>query len=101
MRSVNFSRDNLSVQWRYVNSNFKQMGLWELVSKRVKKTVKGTTVFDTSIDVEATQEFNIQDLIEKTKSHIKADDKSKADDDSLITGDDVMDQMDSLFGFED
>jgi hypothetical protein len=66
-----------------------------------KKTVKGTTVFDTPIDVEATQEFNIQDLIENTKPHIKSDDKSKADDDSLITGDDVMDQMDSLFGFED
>lgn len=41
-KPVNFSRDNLPVQWRYVNSNFKQMGLWELVGKRVKKTVKGT-----------------------------------------------------------
>lgn len=42
MRPVNFSRDNLPVQWRYVNSNLKQMGLWELVEKRVKKTIKGT-----------------------------------------------------------
>lgn len=41
-KPVNFSRDNLSVQWQYVNSNFKQMGLWELVEKRVKKTVKNT-----------------------------------------------------------
>jgi putative transposase len=30
------------VQWQYVNSNLKQMGLWELVEKRVKKTIKGT-----------------------------------------------------------
>jgi putative transposase len=41
-RPVNFSRDNLPVQWQYVNSNLKQMGLWELVEKRVKKTIKGT-----------------------------------------------------------
>ncbi len=71
------------------------------IPKDDKKTVKGTTVFDTAIDVEATQEFNIQDIIEKTKSHIKADKKKKSDDDSLITGDDVMDQMDNLFGFGD
>lgn len=42
MRPVNFSRDNLPVQWQYVNSNFKQMGLWGLVAKQVKKTVKNT-----------------------------------------------------------
>ena len=41
-RPVNFSKDKLPVQWRYVNSNFKQMGLWELVEKKVKKTIKGT-----------------------------------------------------------
>jgi len=41
-RQVNFSKDKLPVQWQYVNSNFKQMGLWELVEKRVKKTIKGT-----------------------------------------------------------
>lgn len=41
-RSVNFSRDNLPVQWQYVNSNLRDMGLWELVEKRVKKTIKGT-----------------------------------------------------------
>ncbi|MCK4912562.1 MAG: IS256 family transposase [Candidatus Omnitrophica bacterium] len=42
MRPVNFSKDKLPVQWKYVNSNFKQMGLWELVEKRVKRTIKGT-----------------------------------------------------------
>ena len=41
-KPVDFSKDNLPVQWKYVNSNFKEMGLWELVEKRVKKTIKGT-----------------------------------------------------------
>ena len=41
-RSVNFSRDNLPVQWQYVNRNLREMGLWELVEKRIKKTIKGT-----------------------------------------------------------
>lgn len=42
MRAIDFSRNNLPVQWQYVNSNFKQMGLWDLVEKQVKKTVKNT-----------------------------------------------------------
>jgi hypothetical protein len=29
-RCVNFSKDNLAVQWQYVNRNLKEMGLWEL-----------------------------------------------------------------------
>jgi len=41
-RPVNFSKDNLSVQWQYVNRNLEDLGLWELVEKRVKKTIKGT-----------------------------------------------------------
>jgi len=41
-RSVNFSKDNLPVQWQYVNRNLREMGLWELVEKRVKNTIKGT-----------------------------------------------------------
>lgn len=39
-RPVNFSRDNLPVQWQYVNRNLRDMGLWELVEKRIKKTIK-------------------------------------------------------------
>ena len=41
-RPVNFSKDNLPVQWQYVNRNLKELGLWEEVEKRVKKTIKGT-----------------------------------------------------------
>lgn len=41
-RPVNFSKNNLPVQWQYVNRNLKDMGLWELVEKRVKETIKGT-----------------------------------------------------------
>ncbi|MCK4917052.1 MAG: IS256 family transposase, partial [Candidatus Omnitrophica bacterium] len=41
-RPVNFSKDNLSVQWQYVNRNLKDMGLWKLVETRVKLTIKGT-----------------------------------------------------------
>lgn len=41
-RPVNFSKDKLSVQWQYVNRNLRDMGLWDLVEKRVKKTIKGT-----------------------------------------------------------
>ena len=42
MRAVDFSKDNLSVQWQYVNRNLKELGLWQEVEKRVKKTIKGT-----------------------------------------------------------
>ena len=41
-KPVNFSKDTLSVQWQYVNRNLQDMGLWELIEKRVKKTIKGT-----------------------------------------------------------
>ena len=41
-RPVDFSRNNLSVQWQYVNRNLKELGLWKEVEKRVKKTIKGT-----------------------------------------------------------
>lgn len=41
-REVNFSKNNLPVQWQYVHRNLKDMGLWELVEKRVKETIKGT-----------------------------------------------------------
>jgi len=41
-RPVNFSKNNIPVQWQYVNRNLKDMGLWELVEKRVKQTIKGT-----------------------------------------------------------
>ncbi len=41
-RPVNFSKDNLPVQWQYVNRNLRDMELWELVEKEVKKTIKGT-----------------------------------------------------------
>jgi len=41
-RSVDFSKNNLPVQWQYVNRNLKELGLWKEVEKRVKKTIKGT-----------------------------------------------------------
>lgn len=41
-RPVNFSKDNLPVRWQYVNRNFKELGLWQEVEKRVKKTIKDT-----------------------------------------------------------
>jgi putative transposase len=41
-RLVDFSKDNLPVQWQYVNRNLKELGLWQEVEKRVKKTIKGT-----------------------------------------------------------
>ena len=41
-RPVNFSRDNLPVQWQYVKRNLKALGLWQEVEKRVKDTIKGT-----------------------------------------------------------
>lgn len=40
-RPVNFSKDSLAVQWQYVKRNLKNMGLWQEVEKRVKKTIKG------------------------------------------------------------
>lgn len=41
-RPLNFSKDNLPVQWQYVNRNLKEMGLWEKVENNVKNTVKET-----------------------------------------------------------
>ena len=41
-RPVDFSKDNLPVQWQYVNRNLRELGLWQEVEKRVKKTIKGT-----------------------------------------------------------
>ncbi len=63
-------------------------------------SAKGKPVFDSPVDVEATQEFNVEDLLEKTKRKQSKKDRSD-EESSLITGDDVMDQMDSLFGFEE
>ena len=41
-RPVNFSKDNLAVQWQYVNRNLRELGLWQEVEKRVKQAIKGT-----------------------------------------------------------
>jgi len=41
-RPVNFSKNNLPVQWQYVNRNLKELGLWQEVEKNVKMTIKGT-----------------------------------------------------------
>ena len=41
-RSINFSKDNLAVQWQYVNRNLRELRLWQEVEKRVKNTIKGT-----------------------------------------------------------
>lgn len=41
-RPVNFSKDNLPVQWKYVKRNLKEMNLWQQVESNVKKTIKGT-----------------------------------------------------------
>ncbi|MCK5494505.1 MAG: transposase, partial [Candidatus Omnitrophica bacterium] len=41
-RPVNFSKDNLSVQWQYVNRNLQDMGLWKLIEDEVRITIKGT-----------------------------------------------------------
>ena len=41
-RPINFSKDNLAVQWQYVKRNLKGLGVWEEVEKRVKGTIKGT-----------------------------------------------------------
>ena len=39
-RPVNFSEDNLAVQWQYVKRNLKDMGIWSDIEQRVKDTVK-------------------------------------------------------------
>lgn len=39
-RQVNFSKDNLSVQWRYVKSNFKDMGIWNQIEYKAKGIIK-------------------------------------------------------------
>ena len=41
-RQVNFSKDNLPMQWKYVKRNLKEMDLWQEVESNVKKTIKGT-----------------------------------------------------------
>jgi len=52
-RPVNFSKDNLAVQWQYVNRNLRELGLWQEVEKRVKQTIKGT------IETMVWEEYNI------------------------------------------
>jgi len=41
-RPLNFSKDNLAVQWQYVNRNLKEIGLWEKVENNVKRSIKNT-----------------------------------------------------------
>jgi transposase-like protein len=40
MRSINFSQDSLALQWQYVNRNLKDLGIWQDLEVRVKRTVK-------------------------------------------------------------
>ncbi len=80
-----------------------------------EQPVKGKPVFDSPLD-EATQEFSLQDLTQSIQSRFDplpkpenpptqedspASKKKSKSDDSLITGEDVMDQMDNFFGFEE
>lgn len=39
-RSVNFSMDNLPVQWQYVKRNLKELGIWEQVEFKAKGAIK-------------------------------------------------------------
>ena len=39
-RPINFSKDNLAVQWQYVKRNLKEMGIWPDIQQKVKETVK-------------------------------------------------------------
>jgi len=39
-RPINFSKDNLAVQWQYVKRNLKEMGIWPDIQEKVKETVK-------------------------------------------------------------
>jgi len=41
-RPINFSEDNLAVQWQYVKRNLKALGVWQEIEKRVKNTIKDT-----------------------------------------------------------
>jgi putative transposase len=41
-RPINFSEDNLAVQWQYVKRNLKEMGIWSDIKQKVKEIVKLT-----------------------------------------------------------
>ncbi len=94
---------------------------------------KGKPVFESALDVEATQEFSVDELMKKAPSRFAPEPKPQdqktgstqdvmdinlskgpspqgkhagprkkgSEDDSLITGEDVMDQMDNFFGFSE
>lgn len=105
----------------------------QLFGNKEDLPVKGQPVFESSLDIDATQEFNVRDLLEKAKKvpgQVPSDVESKqkkpfatvsdqgnedvfevemkpkkpkkkpTGGDSLITGNDVIDQMDNFFGFE-
>lgn len=52
-RPINFSKNNLAVQWKYVKRNFKDMGIWSDIEQKVKETVKD------SIEVAIREEFDM------------------------------------------
>lgn len=52
MRALDFSPDNIAVQWQYVNRNLKDMGIWPEVEYKVREGIKGT------IEAIALGEFN-------------------------------------------
>ena len=54
MRAVNFSRDNLPVQWQYVNSNLKQMGIWENIEFKARGLIKELIQSEINNDFDAT-----------------------------------------------
>ena len=39
-RPINFSKDNLAVQWQYVERNLVDMGIWSDIEQKAKETVK-------------------------------------------------------------
>lgn len=40
MRSIDFSDTNVAAQWNYVNRNLKELGIWQDLEVRVRRTVK-------------------------------------------------------------
>jgi len=48
MREIDFSKDNLPNQWKYVNTNLKRMGIWQDIEVKIRDTLRFSiqTVFE-------------------------------------------------------
>ena len=60
-RPVNFSEDNLAVQWQYVKRNLKDMGIWSDIEQKVKDTVK------LSLQTIIWEEFDLKYMLKNTR----------------------------------